>query len=146
MGFTDIMSFAGIPLSLWLGGYDQSRVIGPVSSQSYQGGGFAIDLLDVGIGVDNGASPFNFSAKQGILAQGNSCTCFRSLSSSSKYLLGATGQNTGGIIAPKTCHRTQCLPENGNADTENINSDRRSIYSSHPGLSVAVSSSSSVNL
>lgn len=61
----------GIPLSLWLGGYDRSRVLGPVSSQPYAGNTFKIDLLDIGIGVDNGASPFNFPERQNILAQGN---------------------------------------------------------------------------
>ena len=62
----------GIPLSLWLGGYDRSRVLGPVSSQSCFQNRLRIDLLDLGIGVDNGASPFNFSSRQNILDQGNS--------------------------------------------------------------------------
>lgn len=64
----------GIPLSLWLGGYDRSRVLGPVSSQAYstQDGSLVIDLLDIEIGVDNGASPFNFSERRNILNQGNS--------------------------------------------------------------------------
>lgn len=65
----------GIPLSLWFGGYDRSRVLGPVSSQAYAttlGAALLIDLLDIGIGVDKGASPFNFSARQNILSQGNS--------------------------------------------------------------------------
>ena len=63
----------GIPLSLWLGGYDRSRVLGPVSSQPcFLQNRLRIDLLDLGIGVDNGASPFNFSTKQDILGQGNS--------------------------------------------------------------------------
>ena len=61
----------GIPLSLWLGGYDRSRVLGPVSSQPCFQNRLRIDLLDVGIGVDNGASPFNFSSRQNILDQGN---------------------------------------------------------------------------
>ncbi|KAL8770299.1 MAG: hypothetical protein Q9209_003935 [Squamulea sp. 1 TL-2023] len=61
----------GIPLSLWLGGYDSSRVLGSVSSQPYDQDTFLIDLLDIGIGVDNGASPFPFPEKQGILRQGN---------------------------------------------------------------------------
>ncbi|KAL8793459.1 MAG: hypothetical protein Q9195_003942 [Heterodermia aff. obscurata] len=62
----------GIPLSLWLGGYDRSRVLGPVSSQPCFQNRLRIDLLDLGIGVDNGASPFNFSSRQNILDQGNS--------------------------------------------------------------------------
>ncbi|KAL8980322.1 MAG: hypothetical protein Q9205_004560 [Flavoplaca limonia] len=61
----------GIPLSLWLGGYDSSRVLGPVSSQPYFSDPCRIDLLDVGIGVDNGISPFPFVEKQGVLHQGN---------------------------------------------------------------------------
>ena len=62
----------GIPLSLWLGGYDRSRVLGPVSSQPCFQNRLRIDLLDLGIGVDNGASPFNFSSRHNILDQGNS--------------------------------------------------------------------------
>ncbi|KAL8929099.1 MAG: hypothetical protein Q9172_000642 [Xanthocarpia lactea] len=62
----------GIPLSLWLGGYDRSRVIGPVSTQPYADWSFLVDLLDIGIRVDNGASPFQFSKKQNILREGNS--------------------------------------------------------------------------
>ncbi|KAI4226304.1 MAG: hypothetical protein LQ349_006901 [Xanthoria aureola] len=61
----------GIPLSLWLGGYDSSRLLGSVSSQPYSGDQLLIDLLEVGIGVDNGASPFTFAQKQDLLRQGN---------------------------------------------------------------------------
>ncbi|KAL8992900.1 MAG: hypothetical protein Q9169_006754 [Polycauliona sp. 2 TL-2023] len=61
----------GIPLSLWLGGYDSSRVLGSVSSQPYTGDQFLIDLLEVGLGVDNGASPFPFPQKQDVLREGN---------------------------------------------------------------------------
>lgn len=52
-----------IPGSLLLGGYDQSRVLGTVSTQSYTpfgqspGGNLAIGLVDVGIGVAKGGSP-----------------------------------------------------------------------------------------
>ena len=63
-----------LSLSLWLGGYDASRIVGPVSSQSYQvdgGEGFVLDLLDIGIAVDHGASPFNYTSKSGFLASGN---------------------------------------------------------------------------
>jgi hypothetical protein len=61
-----------LPLSLWLGGYDKSRVLGSVSSQPCTNSGLNIDLLDIGIGVDNGASPFPYPARQGILSDGNS--------------------------------------------------------------------------
>ena len=64
-----------VELSLWLGGYDASRIVGPVSAQSIQddaGSEFVIDLLDIGIGVDSGGSPFPFSSQQGLLSEGNS--------------------------------------------------------------------------
>ena len=63
-----------LDLSLWLGGYDASRIVGPVSSQSYDndaGNVFELDLLDIGITVDHGASPFNYTSKSGFLASGN---------------------------------------------------------------------------
>lgn len=62
----------GPPLSLWLGGYDGSRIVGPVSVQVLKGWDPSIDLLDIGIGVDHGASPFPFISRAGILAEGNS--------------------------------------------------------------------------
>jgi hypothetical protein len=61
-----------IPGSLWIGGYDQFRIVGPVSSQSYSQNGFPIDLLDISIGVAVGQSPFNTSSVTGLLAKGNS--------------------------------------------------------------------------
>ena len=64
-----------LDLSLWLGGYDASRIVGPVSSQSPKGDAesdFIIDLLDIGIGVDNGGSPFSYSSQEGLLSSGNS--------------------------------------------------------------------------
>ena len=61
-----------LPLSLWLGGYDSSRALGPISSQPLPATDlFTIDLLDIGIGVDHGASPFTYTERQGILAEGN---------------------------------------------------------------------------
>lgn len=62
----------GIPGSLNFGGFDQSRAIGPVSSQAYNIDHLPIDLLDIGIGVAEGASPFNFTSRSGLLAEGNS--------------------------------------------------------------------------
>ena len=62
-----------LELSLWLGGYDASRVVGPVSTQSTQDGvGIVVDLLDIGIGVDHGGSPFSYSSQEGLLSSGNS--------------------------------------------------------------------------
>ena len=64
-----------LPLSLWLGGYDASRIIGPVSAQPYSAdvanNNFIIDLLDIEIGVDHGGSPFSYHSKAGILADSN---------------------------------------------------------------------------
>lgn len=62
----------GIPGSAFVGGYDQSRVLGQVTTQAYAIYSLPIDLLDIGIGVAEGGSPFNFSSMSGILAQGNS--------------------------------------------------------------------------
>lgn len=61
-----------IPPSLYIGGYDQSRVLGAVTVQDYNMHYFPIDLLDIGIGVAEGASPFPFDSKSGLLASGNS--------------------------------------------------------------------------
>lgn len=64
----------GPPLSLWIGGYDQSRILGFVAEISYSGESwfFESDLLDIEIGVDHGGSPFSYSKWEGILAEGNS--------------------------------------------------------------------------
>jgi len=64
---------AGIPGSLYFGGYDRSRVIGPVSVQEYSHDAFPIDLLDVTIGeAVAGTSPLGSEPKAGLLSQGNS--------------------------------------------------------------------------
>ncbi|KAK4870252.1 hypothetical protein LT330_005306 [Penicillium expansum] len=65
-------SSLGIPGSLMLGGYDQSRVLGDVSAQPHTGSSAPINLLDVSLGVAAGSSPWNFSSKEGLLSQGNS--------------------------------------------------------------------------
>ncbi|GLA66838.1 hypothetical protein AtubIFM54640_009424 [Aspergillus tubingensis] len=62
----------GIPGSLLLGGYDQNRVMGEVSSQAFSSGSFPIELLDMNIGVAEGGSPWDYTNKTGLLAQGNS--------------------------------------------------------------------------
>ncbi|KAI2674011.1 hypothetical protein DTO013E5_6199 [Penicillium roqueforti] len=62
----------GIPGSLHLGGYDQNRVIGTVSAQSFSSGSFPIEMYDMSIGVAEGGSPWNYSNKTGLLAKGNS--------------------------------------------------------------------------
>ncbi|RAH85547.1 hypothetical protein BO86DRAFT_271948, partial [Aspergillus japonicus CBS 114.51] len=60
--------------SLLLGGYDQSRVLGEVSSQPYSDdGGFPIKLRDISLGVIRGGSPWLSSFNPtGLLAAGNS--------------------------------------------------------------------------
>lgn len=58
--------------SLMLGGYDKNRVIGDVSAQPYSGGDFPIELLDIGLGVADGGSPWDGPEKSKLLAQGNS--------------------------------------------------------------------------
>lgn len=61
-----------IPGSVVLGGYDQARTIGDVSSQRYSGSDLILQLLDIGIGVATGGSPWTYANKTGLLAQGNS--------------------------------------------------------------------------
>ena len=61
-----------LPLSLWLGGYDALRLSGPVSTQQVnEDFDLEIDLFDIGIGVESGASPFPYASRQGILSDGN---------------------------------------------------------------------------
>jgi hypothetical protein len=62
----------GIAGSLYLGGYDQLRIVGPVSAQSYTNAILQLDLLDIGIGVAEGGSPFPYTSKSGLLAQDSS--------------------------------------------------------------------------
>ena len=59
----------GQPGSLTLGGYDQSRTLGPVGSFDLGGDTGAnpiATLIDVSIGVQTGGSPFNSSSIQGL--------------------------------------------------------------------------------
>lgn len=63
-----------IPGSLVLGGYDKSRVLGEVSSQSVSvnsgsSGVWQIRLKDIGLGVATGKSPFDFKSKHGLFTQ-----------------------------------------------------------------------------
>jgi hypothetical protein len=58
--------------SLYIGGYDQTRVVGEVTVQKFNMHYLPIDLLDIGIGVAEGKSPFTFTSKSGLLASGNS--------------------------------------------------------------------------
>ena len=64
-----------LPLSLWLGGYDRQRIVGPVSTQSPdQLGELPIVLQDIGIAVESGGSPFPFLCKDGLLRSGSTET------------------------------------------------------------------------
>lgn len=62
------MKIAG---SLVLGGYHKDRALGSVSIQPYAFDTLPIDLLDIEMGVADGESPFNFTAKSGLLAEGD---------------------------------------------------------------------------
>ncbi|KAH0027209.1 hypothetical protein KCU78_g4049, partial [Aureobasidium melanogenum] len=53
--------------SLYLGGYDKARVIGPYTIL----GSKLPTLLDIGIGVETGGSPFSFQNKSGLLLLDN---------------------------------------------------------------------------
>lgn len=67
-----------LPGSLMLGGYDQNRVVGEVSSQQVATtnhlGNLNIYLKDIGIGVAIGDSPFYFNNKSDLLLWGGSNT------------------------------------------------------------------------
>ncbi len=56
--------------SLYFGGFDQNRVLGAVSTQSGEPTGF-IDLIDIGINVIAGTSPWSSTSMSGLLASGN---------------------------------------------------------------------------
>lgn len=61
---------AVIPGSAFVGGYDQSCVLGQVTAQSYALYSLSVDLLDVGFGVALDLSPFLFPSRSGLLAEG----------------------------------------------------------------------------
>jgi hypothetical protein len=46
--------------------------LGEVTAQSYALYSLPIDLLEIGMGVAEGGSPFTYSSKSGLLGQGNS--------------------------------------------------------------------------
>jgi hypothetical protein len=58
--------------SLYFGGFDQNRALGTVSTQqgSPDSAG-AIDLLDIKLSVNSGASPWSFNSLGGLLSSGN---------------------------------------------------------------------------
>ncbi|KAK2023277.1 hypothetical protein LX32DRAFT_601102, partial [Colletotrichum zoysiae] len=58
--------------SLWFGGYDQIRLIGDVLVADQDFVRSPVTLKDISIEVVRGASPFNFTAQDGLLASGNS--------------------------------------------------------------------------
>lgn len=60
-----------IPGSLYLGGYDQNRVLGEVSHQPINGPTLPIQLTDISVGVVDGGSPWDTSSVTSLLAQGN---------------------------------------------------------------------------
>ncbi|KAF2708821.1 hypothetical protein K504DRAFT_289752 [Pleomassaria siparia CBS 279.74] len=55
------------PGSLVFGGYNKGRVIAPVTSFADWN---AVDLVDIGIGTEDGDSPFNFTTKDKLLSGG----------------------------------------------------------------------------
>lgn len=59
--------------SLYFGGFDQNRVLGTVSTQQgVPDSAGSIDLLDIELSVNSGASPWSFNSLDGLLASGNS--------------------------------------------------------------------------
>jgi hypothetical protein len=59
----------GYPGSLVFGGYNKGRVVGPLTTFSDPE---KVSLLDIGIGVEDGSSPFDFIAKSGLLLSNDS--------------------------------------------------------------------------
>jgi hypothetical protein len=64
---------SGLTPSLYFGGFDQNRALGDVSVQEGGPGDTgAIDLVDIGLTVAAGVSPWSFDSLGGLLASGNS--------------------------------------------------------------------------
>ena len=63
-----------LPLSLWLGGYDATRIVGPVFAGPAVNKAFQIELIDIDFGVETGASPFSSTSEQSILPTTNPLT------------------------------------------------------------------------
>ncbi|KAA8568115.1 hypothetical protein EYC84_008518 [Monilinia fructicola] len=64
----------GIPGSLVLGGYDQSRTLTPITIQQSSNGTFPMSLVDISIGTVDGYSPFNTNATRSGLLFNNAST------------------------------------------------------------------------
>lgn len=100
-----------IPGSLILGGYDTARAIGDVSSQTCNGTRFTIQLLDIGIGVVTGDSPWNSSRITNLLTPANS-----SLQQDASTEVLVTGADPYLYLPQSTCNAiTTHLPVTYNA-------------------------------
>ncbi|CAD0107965.1 unnamed protein product [Aureobasidium uvarum] len=83
--------------SLLLGGYDKARVIGPYTTYGSQ----TPTLLDIGIGVETGGSPFAFQNKTGLLVVDND----------NKINVEIVPHSPSLYLPPKTCDGlTKVLP------------------------------------
>ncbi len=58
---------AGYPGLLGYRGYDQTRLLGPISTQQCGHSNLPIELIDIGFGVAEGQSPLSFASKSGYL-------------------------------------------------------------------------------
>ena len=82
------------PLSLIFGGYDQGRVIGAPTTFNEPP-----SLLDIGIGVQTGGSPFNFTSRSGLLIDSSGSNKAISASPDSQRPYMALPQQTCDTIA-----------------------------------------------
>ncbi|KAJ5281582.1 hypothetical protein N7478_006954 [Penicillium angulare] len=100
----------GISGSLYLGGYDQNRVIGDISIQPIDSGELPIELLDISIGVVEGGSIWGSSNVTGLMARSNT-----SLSSGMNVAIDAT--NPYIYLPQSTCDAiTANLPVSYNSE------------------------------